>query len=616
VAAAGLGAYFVSGAGGPAERLGAFWAAMIALDALMIGFSLAVTRRAPLGPVRGFWRAVTIATSAFAVGDIGSAAGSLGYLSWPGGVPVLQSVVLTVGYLTCLVTLLRYPLRWSSRQARLAFWIDNSTVSVAAAGFGWYLSVRPGAGWSEVGLALIPAAVFALTTFAGTRLAFSDNPPAARPASWVMIGSVAAVSVTSLTLPLPDLDTADQYQVRMIACLAPAILGAAGLVMQRRILDRPGARVARRRMRRRSYSVLPYGAMAVVFALLVASLAGPASAAGTVRTVGVLGAAALCVAMVMTRQLLAFADNDRLLARLRGQEARISALLEHSSDVTTIIDARHRFRYVSPAAYRVLGHPPAALLDTAAETWAHPDDLPALRETMRRLLRVPGSTTTVQARFRHADGSWRWLEMITTNLIDAPHVGGLISNSRDVTAAREMRDLLQRQASHDPLTQLPNRALFADRLNAALAPGGPAGSRPPVALLLIDLDDFKSINDTHGHRAGDDALIALADRLRGCVRQSDLAARLGGDEFAAILPGATLGEATLIAQRLLDALRQPVLVDGHQVQLSVSVGIAGASHTDPEELMRAADTAMYRAKQNGKSCYATADCSVAPARVP
>jgi diguanylate cyclase (GGDEF)-like protein/PAS domain S-box-containing protein len=598
--------YFASGAGGSTARLHIFWLAMLALDAMMIGFSVALARSVPKGPVFAFWRAMSIAMVTFTIGDIGSAAASLGYASWPGGIPALQSVALSTGYLTCLVTLLRHPLRWPSGRARLAFWLDTSTVSVAAAGFGWYASVQPGAGWSTVGFGLTTAAVFSLTTFAGARLAVTDNPPVARQAAWVLIASVATMFMISVTVPLPTLDTAGPYRLRMIACLVPAALGVAGMVVQRHILRVHGTRPQPKRPRRRSYSLLPYVAVAVVFGLLLASLPGVAEDARTasnVRTIGVLCAVMLCVAMVITRQVLAFTDNDRLLAQLRGQEQRISALLEHSSDITTILDAQLRFRYVSPAAYHVLGRQPAALLSMAARDVLHPDDLTHVRETMRHALANPGSTTTVQARFQHADGSWRWLEVISTNLIDAPHVGGLISNSRDVTTARELQEMLQRQASHDPLTELPNRALFGDRLRAALA--GPAGqSEPAVTLLLIDLDDFKTINDTHGHHAGDRALVALAERLRACVRQSDLVARLGGDEFAAILPGATEVEARMIAERLLDLLREPVPVDGHLLQLSVSIGIAGSSGDDPDELIRAADTAMYRAKQSGKSRYA------------
>ncbi|WP_344172725.1 diguanylate cyclase domain-containing protein [Pilimelia columellifera] len=315
--------------------------------------------------------------------------------------------------------------------------------------------------------------------------------------------------------------------------------------------------------------------------------------------------------MVVARQLVAFADNARLLAKvddslaeLQRHERRLSSLLRHSSDITTVIDAAGCFSYVSPAVTRVLGYRVEELVGQQSTTFLHPEDRAEVQSQLREANATPGATVTYQARYRHADGSWSWLEVITTNLLDQPDVAGMVSNSREVTEARQLQERLRHQAQHDPLTQLANRALFTERLQAATRQR--RHDDGTVTVLVIDLDDFKSINDTLGHHAGDTALIAVADRLQGSIRATDTAARLGGDEFAVLLPQTTAGEATLVAQRFITALERPVTVDGQRLRLQCSIGVAALSSdddTDPDVLLRRGDSAMYVAKQQGKGRF-------------
>jgi diguanylate cyclase (GGDEF)-like protein len=218
---------------------------------------------------------------------------------------------------------------------------------------------------------------------------------------------------------------------------------------------------------------------------------------------------------------------------------------------------------------------------------------------MMHLMTTPNATLTYQARYAHADGSWRWLEVVSRNLTTEPSVGGVVSNARDVTEARMLQDQLRHQASHDSLTGLANRELFGDRLVAATRAGH-------AAVLLIDLDDFKWVNDTYGHHIGDEVLIGVADRLRACVPGDGTPARLGGDEFAVLLPGADEESAQRLATRFLTLLEQPMLVEGWQLQVRASVGLVAGDADEAEALLRQADTAMYRAKRESKTPGGTA----------
>ncbi|HEX8498441.1 MAG TPA: EAL domain-containing protein, partial [Actinomycetales bacterium] len=174
---------------------------------------------------------------------------------------------------------------------------------------------------------------------------------------------------------------------------------------------------------------------------------------------------------------------------------------------------------------------------------------------------------------------------------------------RQITAFRDNGRLLARLdhgATHDALTQLPNRVLFAERLNKALTSPGDR----PVSVALIDLDDFKEVNDTLGHEIGDLLLIAVAQRLNGCVRIDDTVARLGGDEFVVVLDGADPEAADLAAERMIDALRQPVVAEGHELPIRASIGIAdGRSGDEASVLLRHADIAMYAAKNVSGTAY-------------
>ena len=286
---------------------------------------------------------------------------------------------------------------------------------------------------------------------------------------------------------------------------------------------------------------------------------------------------------------------------LRSSEGRFRSLVQNSSDIVVVLEPDGRIVYESAAVKRVLGYDPGDRLGGSIYDHMHADDIPHLEGVLGGLVGRAGGQATVEVRIRHTDGSWRWMEGVGTNLLDDDHVRGVVLNYRDISERRDLQDQLEHQAFHDPLTGLANRALLGDRVAHALSRRG--RPRASVAVLLIDLDDFKTINDSLGHAAGDELLRAVAARLGSCVREEDTAARLGGDEFALLLEDAAAPEAALTtAERVHAVLREPMSVAGLQLAVSASIGIAVASPktASGDDLLRNADVAMYQAKARGK----------------
>ena len=206
-----------------------------------------------------------------------------------------------------------------------------------------------------------------------------------------------------------------------------------------------------------------------------------------------------------------------------------------------------------------------------------------------------------QNELRRKDGTTFPVE-VGVGAIDYGGGRRILASVRDITARRKLENELRRQALHDPLTGLPNRALFADRLKQALKQT--ARRRERVTVFFMDLDDFKSVNDSLGHEAGDQLLIAVVRRLSASVREVDTVARHAGDEFTVLLEDLQdVAQATPVAERILEALEEPFEVKGRGVKAAASIGIAWTSRPDtsPAELLDRADEAMYRAKKGGVS---------------
>jgi diguanylate cyclase (GGDEF)-like protein/PAS domain S-box-containing protein len=288
----------------------------------------------------------------------------------------------------------------------------------------------------------------------------------------------------------------------------------------------------------------------------------------------------------------------------RRSERRIRALVEHSSDVITVVGRDLVVRWQSPSVRRTLGHEPDAMLGRSLAGLVHPDDVVIVEGHVAAAADAQRASTFT-ARFRDASGSWRHLEAIVQNRLEDPVVEGVILSLRDISERQALEQELRHQAFHDGLTGLANRALFEDRLTHALA--GARRHGRPVAVLFLDLDDFKTINDSLGHAVGDELLRAAARRIAAEIRVTDTAARLGGDEFAVLLEVMDdESDADAIAQRLLEALRAPVEIDGRELRVSASIGLARSDGaTGVDDLLRNADTAMYAAKDAGKGTAQT-----------
>lgn len=317
------------------------------------------------------------------------------------------------------------------------------------------------------------------------------------------------------------------------------------------------------------------------------------------------------VLALVVRQGIMLLDNITLTQELAHKENHFRSLVQGSSDVIMIAAPSGMLRYVSPAAAGVYGRPAEELVGTELAQLIHPEDLGCVVHEVRRFLAADPAeepTTRIECRFRSGGGAGGWLNVEST--VNRHH-GGLIFNSRDVTERVRLQAQLQHNAEHDPLTDLPNRALFTRRVQQALS-GRRASDRGAAlrgtAVLFIDLDGFKAVNDTIGHQAGDELLIHAARRLRDAVRKGDTASRLGGDEFAALIVGdgardreARERHILELADRLRVTLSQPYLIDGNDVRVNASIGVAFAEPAlGAGELLRNADLAMYRAKAGGK----------------
>ncbi len=287
---------------------------------------------------------------------------------------------------------------------------------------------------------------------------------------------------------------------------------------------------------------------------------------------------------------------------LAASEERFRAMIHNATDGVRLLDDRLRTVWASPAVASITGHTSELVDPDERLGLVHPDDRHRVAVAQVEVLDRAGAVTTCSYRCRHADGHWVDIEEVMTNLLHDPAVEGVVANMRDVTADRRHEAELMAQARRDPLTDLPNRRQFDELVDAALARVERTGAR--LALLYLDLDRFKLVNDSFGHSVGDSLLVQAADRLCVAVRSGDVVARLSGDEFVILCePIDDEGEALSMADRIVAAFREPFLVGTGTIYSTASVGvvISRPDASDRPGLLRDADAAMYSAKAAGRN---------------
>jgi diguanylate cyclase (GGDEF)-like protein/PAS domain S-box-containing protein len=293
------------------------------------------------------------------------------------------------------------------------------------------------------------------------------------------------------------------------------------------------------------------------------------------------------------------------LERLRDSEERLASTLQLAAIGISHVGDQGRFLYVNPQLSAMLGYTEHELLACTVKDISHPDDVGATDDLVARLRNGEISSFKREKRYLRKDGSVVWVAL--TAAVKRDRAGNRLYDVtivEDVSARKQAEQRVQYLASHDSLTDLPNRATFAETLKVASHSARRHGRS--LAVLFIDLDRFKWVNDTLGHDAGDTLLREVAGRLRSAVRQSDVVARLGGDEFVVLLNDvAAPSDATRVAHAVLESLRVPVAIDGRQCAVSASIGIClhPDGDQDDQAVLKNADMAMYLAKQSGKNGY-------------
>ncbi|WP_433367349.1 putative bifunctional diguanylate cyclase/phosphodiesterase [Actinoplanes sp. CA-142083] len=305
-------------------------------------------------------------------------------------------------------------------------------------------------------------------------------------------------------------------------------------------------------------------------------------------------------------------SRRRLDARRHAAEQRAETLLEASADAVVAVGRNGELKYVSPSIRHLLGRDAAALTGKLLTDVMQADRAADVHEFMNRMLALPiGRSERTETRLLNAAGEWVYVDVMGTNWINDPDLQAVVVSLRDIGERRELERQLIHQAFTDSLTGMPNRAMFRKKLEDAVQN---AGDRP-TTVLLLDLDDFKLVNDNLGHSAGDDLLTTIAERLRAQVRPGDVLARLGGDEFAILLRDLDPADASGLAERLLTTAREPIRLASRDITCSLSIGLASSTGCEPtstgavcaEQLLGNADLAMYAAKRGGRNAYAIFD---------
>lgn len=570
------------------------------LAALIV--TVEATRRMARGK-RTAWICLSLAIGLYLVGT------SIGITSWLHGVDpfpgpsdffYLSFNVLLGVAVGLMIRDAAVKVRWTQ------FSVDATILVVGFGAFFWFLIIHPAASAGEVDVlkqalsqAYIALSCILVLALGVLLLAAAGNPVGRRVPLLLSIGfatmfladilwSVGKIGNSYLSGELQD--------VLYTACFLPMAVAAreqmrvpATTTVSESVTSTPFA------------SSLPYASMLTAFLVLVYVTRGDAGSPAKVMTVLVFALALL----VMVRQALVLRDDALIRERraARMVEDRYASLIAHASDVIMTVAVDGSLLFVSPASERTLGLRPQAVVGkNLIDLWKG-DDRDRLSGFLAEVAASSGKVLgPVEMRIERGRDRCV-LEVVGNNLTNDPAVQGLALNFRDITERKALEEQLRQMAFHDSLTMLANRGLFRDRVQHALTFA--ARGRQQLAVMFVDLDNFKNVNDSLGHDAGDRLLKAVAQRLVKSTRYSDTVARLGGDEFAILLEAvSTTAEVERLAASLIEKLDQPFVLDASEVRISASIGVAFSTEdTSAEALLSKADTAMYFAKAAGKNRF-------------
>ena len=569
---------------------------------ILIILSTALFLRSALAQ-RGRWRRpwLTLAAGLIAV-LVGSLTAAL-YQVVSGSVPSPSwaDVFFLAFYPLIVAGLLRFPRAVTTRAEALGFALDAVAVLFGSGMLIAYIIIVPMLAVAQGGVAAV--LVQAALPLGDVLLVFGLGSLVIRRRALPRGSSMAALAAALLLLLFSDVIFSYQMLHGGANTTLQTVMGAAAWILvawagydRLRRNEDDGAERDIMLPHVFSYLVAYLGAIAGFCALLLA-------ATDILTTsLGIMIIAAVCVTpLLLARQVIALRESGTLheLKGTHEMEERFRSLVTNSSDTIFVTDANTAIQYATPSAASILGFAAGDLAQRRLGDLVHPDDVSGMLALVRRCADSPDQSLRGEWRLSDHEGRWHFTETVVANLLDDPHVCGLVFTSRDVGERIRFQEELEHQAFHDALTGLANRVLFRERVEHSLATRRDAR----IAVLFMDVDDFKLFNDSYGHVLGDSLLVQVADRLGGVLRSGDTAARLGGDEFAILLEGVEGPYAASdVAQRVLGLFDEDFWLNDTHLSVSVSIGVAvsDGSHTSAEELLRDADVAMYSAKANGK----------------
>ncbi|HET9108185.1 MAG TPA: EAL domain-containing protein [Steroidobacteraceae bacterium] len=579
-------AWMLSGAGGPEVTfyIGLFYKEPAELLCILV--AAATARRMVPGPLRSAWWSLTTALALYFVADcIGLTYWMLGRDPFPSPADIFYCAF----YLPLTATAI-----WLIRAAAVRLsWaqlvLDAAIFVLGFGAFFWFFAVEPAAIHADLGVLkeALSEAYLALDSLClllfGVLLLTGSGAGGWRIPLMLLTG-FSAMFLGDIIWSLAKVHgyyvPGGFQDVLYVSCYLP--MAAAGRE-QIRTITTP-AREASRTSGALARS-LPYVAMAAAFLVLIYLSRGGAGSHATLM----IGVVAALTALLMFRQAVV----------LRMTEEHYASLVANASDVIMIIGVDWVVRFASPAARRILGLNPQEITGKSLPQLWGGEDAERLRSFLGEVARTSsGAVGPVELRIERAA---RVIEAVGSNLSDDPAVRGLALNFRDISERKMLEEKLRQLAFHDPLTLLANRNLFRDRVQHALDRAQRGESR--AAVMFLDVDNFKNINDSLGHDAGDRLLQAVAQRILQTSRASDTVARLGGDEFGVLLEGiATAAQAQRVADALIESLGTPFPLDGREVRVTASIGVAfSGTDTTAKALLSNADLAMYHAKSAGKN---------------